>query len=102
MNIVIIGADEEIVKSYSFAGIKGYVHSEDMRLSKFILELRDKENVGLVLLDLTVYRKNEEEILTLMERTSEPLILVVPDSTGNVPDNRRIFKTLENLVGIKL
>jgi len=101
MKIRVLGT-HEIVESYEFASIHGDISHSAEETMKLLTEYRDSNDVGLVFVDNMTFKDAEEQIIGFMDKNQMPLILTVPDREGNIPDNSKFFKLLENLIGLKI
>jgi V/A-type H+-transporting ATPase subunit F len=95
-------ADEDTVRGFRLAGIRGQAVSTAGEASAAIREVVDRGECGVLILTQTVAAGIRDLVETLRLEIDQPLILEIPGPEGPVAERRSLREAVEEAVGLRM
>lgn len=95
-------ADEDTVRGFRLAGIRGQAVSTAREAEAAVNEAADRGECGLIILTQSVAAGIRELVESFRLERDRPLILEIPGPEGPLADRRSLRQVVEEAVGLRI
>ncbi len=96
-----ISRNRDVLRGLRLSGIDGVFCKDKNDLKKIFLEIKEKKNIGLIILTESDFNEIEEEVTKVKIKNSLPLIVTIPGING-LEDKNFILKYIKDSIGLKI
>lgn len=102
MRFYVISDDGDALTGLRLAGITGEYAGDEQSTAEAIERAVADESIAVVLMTATAYQRGGERVEQLKQSGTRPLIVTIPDRTGNGGSGEAIARYVREAVGIRI
>lgn len=102
MKFYVISDDGDALTGLRLAGIEGEYVADETQTLAALERVEADEDIAVLLMTATAYKKGGQRVEQLKQSGTRPLIVTIPDRTGNGGTGEAIARYVREAVGIKI
>ena len=102
MRFYIISDDGDALTGLRLAGIEGEYAADEETTAAAVERAAADESIAVVLMTATAYQRGGERVEKLKQSGTRPLIVTIPDRSGNGGSGEAIARYVREAVGIRI
>jgi V/A-type H+-transporting ATPase subunit F len=99
--IVVVGYPSTVV-GFRLAGVQESYPAESKDCEAIVAKLLDREDVGVIVINRRAVQAFDWRMKRRIEKTTKPVVVEIPDSSGDVPEEESLGELMKRALGFDL